>query len=86
MGPRSRHTAQEGDTFCLLEINFLDIGGAILIFDEKHSRFKQDTLSRKDARLCIFLTVLERKHSEVSESAKILSVSAPELILQAKPR
>ena len=26
------------------------------------------------------------KHSEVSESAKILSVSAPELILQAKPR
>ncbi|CDQ70316.1 unnamed protein product [Oncorhynchus mykiss] len=23
MGPRSRHTAQEGDTFCLLEMNVL---------------------------------------------------------------
>ena len=60
--------------------------GAISFLDKKRSRFKHDILSRKDARLYIFLTVFERKHSEVSESAKILSVSAPELILQAKPR
>ena len=40
--------------------------------------------SGPEARMCILLVDLERKHSKDSETLKIVSVSITELIWQAK--
>ena len=40
--------------------------------------------SGPEARICISLADYDRKHSKVSKTVKILSVSITELILQAK--
>jgi hypothetical protein len=61
-------------------------GGTMSLLDKRRSSFKRNILSRKDARLCMELTSLERQNSDVSKTANILSVSAAELMLQAKPR
>ena len=53
-------TSAKHQNKALLHVNLFDLfRGAISFLDKKRSRFKRDILSRKDARLCKFLTVLE---------------------------
>ena len=53
---------------------------------KRRARFKRNILSRKDARICLELIVLERRQSYVSRNAKIFTVSPLEQMLRAKPR
>ena len=65
---------------------FSPIGAVFHFLIKRRARFKRNILSRKDARLCLELIVLERRHSDVSRTVKIFTVSALEQYLQAKPR
>jgi hypothetical protein len=53
---------------------------------KKRARFKRNILSQKKMLDYAYNCQLWKENTDVFKAAKILSVRAPELILQAKPR
>ena len=58
--------------------------GAVLSSLDERCPYQMACSSVIVANLCILLVVLDRKHSEVSKTVRMMSVSITELILAGK--